>query len=182
VVDVNLARDKQTGSSRGFAFLAYERQPSTVLAVDNFQGIQIGGRSLRVDHVLKYRSPEDIEQEKNRRTKERIKYADLVTDELFKSATGDMLMIPAGFENYEIRADTGRGEENTDSSPASAVGNTVNRKKEKRDRKERRREKRQEKLDKRSKKSEKHDSEGTSMLWINWFTFIHDDDFVSKKV
>jgi hypothetical protein len=33
VVDVNLVRDKATGKSRGFAFLAYEDQRSTVLAV-----------------------------------------------------------------------------------------------------------------------------------------------------
>jgi hypothetical protein len=33
IVDVNLVRDKGTGKSRGFAFLAYEDQRSTVLAV-----------------------------------------------------------------------------------------------------------------------------------------------------
>lgn len=33
VVDVNLVRDKATGKSKGFAFLAYEDQRSTILAV-----------------------------------------------------------------------------------------------------------------------------------------------------
>lgn len=33
VVDVNLVRDKGTGKSKGFAFLAYEDQRSTNLAV-----------------------------------------------------------------------------------------------------------------------------------------------------
>ena len=33
VVDVNLVRDKATGKSKGFAFVAYEDQRSTVLAV-----------------------------------------------------------------------------------------------------------------------------------------------------
>jgi RNA-binding motif protein, X-linked 2 len=33
VVDVNLVRDKGTGKSKGFAFVAYEDQRSTVLAV-----------------------------------------------------------------------------------------------------------------------------------------------------
>ena len=37
-VDVNLCRDKKTGKPRGFAFVAYEDQRSTVLAVDNFNG------------------------------------------------------------------------------------------------------------------------------------------------
>ncbi|KAI8844827.1 hypothetical protein BC829DRAFT_354208, partial [Chytridium lagenaria] len=55
VVDLNLVRDKKTGKSKGFAFVAYEDQRSTVLAVDNFNGIQLLGRTLRVDHVSKYR-------------------------------------------------------------------------------------------------------------------------------
>lgn len=36
VVDINLVRDKGTGKSKGFAFLAYEDQRSTVLAVGWF--------------------------------------------------------------------------------------------------------------------------------------------------
>lgn len=33
IVDVNLVRDKGTGKSKGFAFIAYEDQRSTILAV-----------------------------------------------------------------------------------------------------------------------------------------------------
>lgn len=33
IVDVNLVRDKSTGKSKGFAFVAYEDQRSTNLAV-----------------------------------------------------------------------------------------------------------------------------------------------------
>jgi RNA-binding motif X-linked protein 2 len=54
VLDVNLARDKKTGKSRGFAFLAYEDQRSTVLAVDNMNGTKLLGRTLRVDHCENY--------------------------------------------------------------------------------------------------------------------------------
>jgi len=38
IVDLRLIRDRETGKSRGFAFLAYEDQRSTDLAVDNFNG------------------------------------------------------------------------------------------------------------------------------------------------
>lgn len=38
IVDLRLARDKFTGKSKGFAFLAYQDQRSTILAVDNFNG------------------------------------------------------------------------------------------------------------------------------------------------
>ncbi|CAE6442451.1 unnamed protein product [Rhizoctonia solani] len=57
VMDVNLPRDKTTGKQRGFGFLMYEDQRSTVLAVDNLNGAQVLGRTLRVDHVQNYKQP-----------------------------------------------------------------------------------------------------------------------------
>lgn len=47
IVDVNLVRDKATGKSKGFAFLAYEDQRSTVLAVGQFYIV-----ALYPSHVL----------------------------------------------------------------------------------------------------------------------------------
>ncbi|XP_010535403.1 PREDICTED: zinc finger CCCH domain-containing protein 25 [Tarenaya hassleriana] len=63
VVDVNLVRDKGTGKSKGFAFLAYEDQRSTTLAVDNLNGAQILGRIIRVDHCSKYVKREEEDDE-----------------------------------------------------------------------------------------------------------------------
>lgn len=51
IVDLVLARDKETGKSKGFAFLCYEDQRSTVLAVDNFNGFELCSKTIRVDHV-----------------------------------------------------------------------------------------------------------------------------------
>ncbi|XP_047392208.1 RNA-binding motif protein, X-linked 2 [Sciurus carolinensis] len=62
IVNINLVRDKKTGKSKGFCFLCYEDQRSTVLAVDNFNGIKIKGRTIRVDHVSNYRAPKDSEE------------------------------------------------------------------------------------------------------------------------
>lgn len=59
VVHVNLVRDADTGKSRGFAFLKYHNPRSAVLAVDNFTGVQLAGRTLRVDHAENYTVPED---------------------------------------------------------------------------------------------------------------------------
>lgn len=59
VVNINLVKDKRTKKSKGFCFLAYEDQRSTVLAVDNLNGIKVAGRALRVDHVKQYRRPRD---------------------------------------------------------------------------------------------------------------------------
>lgn len=61
VVNINLVRDRKTGKSKGFCFLCYEDQRSTILAVDNFNGIKIKGRAIRVDHVANYRVPKASE-------------------------------------------------------------------------------------------------------------------------
>ena len=54
IVDVNMPRDKDTGKPKGFAFIAYEDQRSTVLAVDNFNGAKVLGRTLRCDHCASF--------------------------------------------------------------------------------------------------------------------------------
>lgn len=56
-MDVNLPRDKNTGKTKGFGFLMYEDQRSTVLAVDNLNGARVLERTLRVDHVKNYKQP-----------------------------------------------------------------------------------------------------------------------------
>lgn len=63
IVDVNLVRDKSTGKSKGFAFVCFEDQRSTVLAVDNMNGFQLLGRTLRVDHVEKYKAPKRFDEQ-----------------------------------------------------------------------------------------------------------------------
>ncbi len=50
-----MPRDKETGGPKGFAFLLYEDQRSTILAVDNLNGAKVLDRTLRVDHVKQYR-------------------------------------------------------------------------------------------------------------------------------
>ncbi|KIY52610.1 hypothetical protein FISHEDRAFT_22798, partial [Fistulina hepatica ATCC 64428] len=55
IIDINMPRDKATGKPRGFAFLMYEDQRSTVLAVDNLNGAKVLQRTLRVDHVKNYK-------------------------------------------------------------------------------------------------------------------------------
>ncbi|KAF8214188.1 hypothetical protein K438DRAFT_1902233 [Mycena galopus ATCC 62051] len=57
VMDLNMPRDKETGKRRGFAFLMYEDQRSTVLAVDNLNGATVLEKTLRVDHVKDYKQP-----------------------------------------------------------------------------------------------------------------------------
>ena len=55
IVDISLPRDQTTQKPKGFAFLMYADQRSTVLAVDNLGGSKVLERTLRVDHVLNYK-------------------------------------------------------------------------------------------------------------------------------
>jgi RNA-binding motif protein, X-linked 2 len=59
---VNLIRDKETGKSKGFAFLKYEDQRSTDMAVDNLGGATIMNRIIRVDHT-RYKKRDDEQQD-----------------------------------------------------------------------------------------------------------------------
>ena len=47
VVRANLIRDKASGKSKGYAFLCYEDERSTILAVDNLNGITLAGRVIQ---------------------------------------------------------------------------------------------------------------------------------------
>ena len=62
IVHINLVRDQATGKSKGFGFLCYEDQRSTILAVDNFNGLKLCKRTIRVDHVQTYKLPKDLEK------------------------------------------------------------------------------------------------------------------------
>ncbi len=62
IVDCRLARDRETGKSRGFAFVAYEDQRSTIVAVDNLNGTTLCGRQIMVDHVKQYKIPREYFQ------------------------------------------------------------------------------------------------------------------------
>ena len=65
IVDINLIRDKATGKSKGFCFLAYEDQRSTILAVDNLNTTRICNRQIRVQHVSDYKATELKEKDLN---------------------------------------------------------------------------------------------------------------------
>ncbi len=65
VEDIHLVREEDTGKSRGFGFIKYEDARSCVLAVDNFCGATILGRSMRVDHVENYRLPKKLQEKEN---------------------------------------------------------------------------------------------------------------------
>jgi len=82
IVNINLVRDKKTGKQKGFCFLCYEDQRSTVLAVDNLNGIKLLGKTLRVDHVENYKPPKDNED-----------YDD-ITRKLHSEGCGPVLQLP----------------------------------------------------------------------------------------
>ena len=70
IEDINLVREKGTNTSKGFAFVKYEDQRSTILAVDNFNGSKLLGRVLRVDHVDRYKLPKEVREKEEERLEE----------------------------------------------------------------------------------------------------------------
>ncbi|KAL8634909.1 MAG: hypothetical protein Q9228_007546 [Teloschistes exilis] len=76
---VKLVRDKETGKSKGFAFLKYEDQRSTDLAVDNLGGATIMGRTLKVDHT-KYKKRDDEEEEEEEQMQNSAANANVADD------------------------------------------------------------------------------------------------------
>ena len=72
-----MPRDPNTGKPRGFAWLMYADQRSTVLAVDNLNGAQVLGRTLRVDHVLNYKQLERDQETGKLKERDEQRYVDL---------------------------------------------------------------------------------------------------------
>lgn len=62
IVDCHLVRDRTSGKSKGFAFICYDDQRSTVLAVDNMNGYELLKRTIRVDHVEKFKAPKQFDE------------------------------------------------------------------------------------------------------------------------
>jgi RNA-binding motif protein, X-linked 2 len=81
LIDINLIRDKGTQKNRGFAFIGYENQKSTNLAVDNLNGIQLEGRTLKVDHCKQYKH--------RQKDKEDPKPFENLQEKLMKQAEGE---------------------------------------------------------------------------------------------
>ncbi|KAI1449107.1 hypothetical protein F5Y02DRAFT_373189 [Annulohypoxylon stygium] len=94
-VFLKLARDKESGKSKGFGWLKYEDQRSTDLAVDNLGGAEINGRLVRVDHArYKARDDEDPEEFK-------VSWEDIVRRE--KAAKGEDVEMEESGEEEERR-------------------------------------------------------------------------------
>lgn len=63
IEDINLARDEDTGKSRGFAFVKYEDARSCILAVDNLVGIKVRACIPLCVFVYAYLGGRELDQE-----------------------------------------------------------------------------------------------------------------------
>ncbi|KAI1150934.1 hypothetical protein F4825DRAFT_378198 [Nemania diffusa] len=95
-VFLKLARDKETGKSKGFGWLKYEDQRSCDLAVDNLGGAEIAGRLVRVDHA-RYKARDDEDPEEFA-----VGWADILRKE--KGAKGEALETEEEDEREEPEA------------------------------------------------------------------------------
>uniref|UniRef100_UPI00359010F0 RNA-binding motif protein, X-linked 2-like n=1 Tax=Myxine glutinosa TaxID=7769 RepID=UPI00359010F0 len=138
IVNVNLVRDKKTGKQKGFVFICYEDQRSTILAVDNLNGIKIKGRTLRVDHVSNYRPPKDTEA------------TDAVTNALHELGCGPPVIQASRSSVHNIL-------QNPQSSDSLASTSKESKKEKKKLKKEKHKKEKKEKKNKKMKEEEETD-------------------------
>mmetsp|Transcript_13730 Transcript_13730/g.17917 ORF Transcript_13730/g.17917 Transcript_13730/m.17917 type:complete len:311 (-) Transcript_13730:522-1454(-) len=152
--DFHLVREEETGKSKGFAFCKYEDARSCVLAVDNFCGIELCGRSLRVDHVENYRLPKHLlekeEQDGVDITKPGLAYHGKEMANKFSLDSGQDLFAPPPPAN-----ESGGGAGSSSSSNDGNEQNASEDKEAKRIRKEERQLKRQENAQKKQERQER---------------------------
>jgi RNA-binding motif X-linked protein 2 len=73
IVDCRIVRDSKTGKSKGFGYICYEDQRSTILAIDNLNGSSICNRMLLVDHIEQYKIPKEyFEYDENNENNNKI--------------------------------------------------------------------------------------------------------------
>lgn len=159
IVDVNLVRDKDTGKSKGFAFVAYEDQRSTVLAVDNLNGFELLGRAMRVDHVAGYKREKLREDEGEREEQlERLKRSEVVrawtNQDTFNPKADPTLRALTGAD--QIEKDKRERKERGKEAKMLKKEEKIIKKQAKADKKEKK-EKKREKKEKKEKKREKKD-------------------------
>lgn len=151
VEDIHLVREEDTGKSRGFGFIKYEDARSCIIAVDNFCGVKVLGRSLRVDHVEEYRLPKKLQERENESTEKDGKPTASIEN---KGGTGHAY---EGME-FENKYNMHQG---MDLFAAPQVdnehGKVPDRRTEKMKRKEERQKKRLEKEERRRKREERRD-------------------------
>ncbi|KAI9328831.1 hypothetical protein BDR26DRAFT_39295 [Obelidium mucronatum] len=173
VVDLNLPRDGATGKARGFCFLAFEDQRSTVLAVDNFNGAPLAGRTLRVDHVADYRAQKVKAGESEAEREERVGAERLMrlrvlpphlmdADERLE-AEREGILVAKGLgvgdrrRDGEMRRGGDEGREEGLEDPMHAY--ILASKKSKKEKKDKKKKHKKEKKEKKEKKSSKRDKE-----------------------
>ena len=79
IIDCRIIRDKKTGKNKGYGYICYEDQRNTALAVDNFNGIKLGGKIILVDYVEEYKLPKEFEETDNDEEKIKIIFIIIIT-------------------------------------------------------------------------------------------------------
>ena len=138
------------------AFLKYEDSRSCILAVDNFVGVKVCGRPMRVDHVEKYRLPKKLLEEEEAKEARNFgaghAYQNVELANKYSIEKGQDLFAPRERETSEEELD-------------SIDDHRQKRKKHKKKRRkeERRVRKEEKRRQKRARKYSKDDSIGSSM-------------------
>lgn len=119
-VDIKLVRDKETRESKGFGYLKYEDQRSTVLAVDNLNGATIAGRTIKVDHA--FYTPRDDDWQYTEAVQNELK-KDIVREQ--KHNTVGLRQIESGIEENRLSTEIDNQEDDFADPIATVSRNEV---------------------------------------------------------
>lgn len=158
IIDLELIRDRETGKSKGFAFIGFEDQRSTVLSVDNLNGVDILGRLIRVDHAADYkgRRKDDNQTEEEFLEQERIRAENVLPRHL-----------KPGYVASDSESDGGKKRSTVDYDPEDPMSKYLSKKKAKKSKKHK---------ESKSKKSSRKDESYPSKYSDN-----HDRDHKSSR-
>ena len=144
-------------SPQGFAFLKYQDQRSTILAVDNLNNATVLGRTIRVDHVDKYKQEEEEEDDDKKKKRKKKKSGADAKEWSHDMAEGLEALgnpKPAGPQDADEAWEREFAQMNAHTQELNAGD-----KKEKKEKKEKKKEKKEKKKEKKQEKKERKEAE-----------------------
>ena len=153
IEDIHLVRNDETGKSMGFAFIKYEDWRSTILAVDNMNGVEILGRAINVDHKKEYKPPKPKKKGKKEQQEEEMPVEHVPGHAYKDKELANEYDISKGVDMFG-KADEGEGDDEEEMG-ADAESGKRSSTKSKRDSKKKKKHKRDKSKKRNSDKEEK---------------------------
>jgi RNA-binding motif X-linked protein 2 len=117
---IHLVKDRETRKSRGFCYLKYVNFKSCILAIDNFNGIKVLDRTIKVDHVY-FKIQADMTEDDFL-----IEYPDVQQDSIeIESKPVKLLPYKSDEKSCQVDNDRQQSEDGEESKNANSMNDNV---------------------------------------------------------